>query len=51
MIFYRIAKPKYINDSVMKKDFNVLVNPLHKDFPSVKIVKVEACLFDVRFFA
>ena len=31
-------------------DFNVIINPLHKDFSKIKIQQVESCNFDARFF-
>lgn len=31
-------------------DFDIVINPLHPDFHSVRIEKIEPCPFDVRLF-
>jgi len=35
---------------VTKGDFNVLMNPNHKDFPKIKIIEIENFPFDKRIF-
>ena len=40
----------FIPSVVTQGDYNVLINPLHKDFAKIKIVKVEKFPFDHRLW-
>lgn len=35
---------------VTKGDYNILINPLHKDFKKIKIIEAEPFIFDRRLF-
>jgi RES domain-containing protein len=39
-----------IPSSVTKGDYNILINPLHKDFKKIKILSIEPFPFDHRIF-
>jgi RES domain-containing protein len=39
-----------VPSAVVQGDFNILINPLHKEFSNVKIVKTEKFDFDERLF-
>lgn len=39
-----------IPSAVTKGDFNLLVNPIHKDFKRIKIISIEPFPFDKRIF-
>jgi RES domain-containing protein len=39
-----------VPSAVVQGDYNYLVNPLHPDFPRVKVIKTEAFSFDTRLF-
>ena len=45
-----IKVPSALMPSTYRGDFNVIVNPFHHDFLSVKIERIEPCNFDIRFF-
>jgi len=39
-----------VPSAVVQGEFNFLLNPAHKDFKKVKILKTEAFAFDKRLF-
>jgi RES domain-containing protein len=39
-----------VPSAIVPGDYNILVNPLHKDFHSVKVIAVDAFEFDQRLF-
>ena len=45
-----IKVPSVLMPQSYKGDFNVIINPLHKDFPKLKIQRVEPINFDTRFY-
>ena len=45
-----IKVPSVLMPQSYKADFNVIINPLHKDFPKLKIQRVEPISFDARFY-
>lgn len=45
-----IKVPSAILPSVYTKDFNVIINPLHKDYSKIKIERIETISFDERLF-
>ncbi len=49
-----IAKGKYlfmkVPSAVVQGDFNLIINPHHKDIHKIKIIKVEPFSFDKRLF-
>lgn len=42
--------PSVIMPKEYKKDFNIIINPLHKKFNKVVIQNINQCIFDKRFF-
>ena len=45
-----IKVPSVLMPKNYTRDFNVIINPRHKDFPKIKILKTEPCNFDLRLF-
>jgi RES domain-containing protein len=49
-----IAENKYlimkVSSVIVQGEFNYLINPIHKDFKKIKIVKIEDFVFDERLF-
>ena len=45
-----IKVPSVLMPKNYTRDFNVIINPHHKDFPKIKILKTEPCSFDLRLF-
>ena len=45
-----IKVPSILMPKNYTRDFNVIINPRHKDFPKIKILKTEPCSFDLRLF-
>lgn len=45
-----IKVPSVLMPKNYTRDFNVIINPRHKDFPKIKNLKTEPCNFDLRLF-
>ena len=45
-----IKVPSALMPEVYKQDYNVIINPRHKDFSKIKILRTEILNFDTRLF-
>ncbi len=45
-----IKVPSVLMPKNYTRDFNIIINPRHKDFPKIKILRNEPCNFDLRLF-
>ena len=39
-----------VSSAIVQEEFNILINPYHKEFHKIKIIKKEKFEFDKRLF-